>query len=110
MKLSGRQVDPGSDGAVGPYVGHEVGLEVPGPQPGPGHHVHQGEVLGLVVVAGDALQAVCNLPNVLTRVKICRSAAIGSWNLWFQKEIMMVSKSYQFVCICYQVVEGEKLK
>ena len=42
-------------------MGHDVGLEVPGPQPSPGRHVHQSKVLGLVVAAGDALEAVHHL-------------------------------------------------
>ena len=42
-------------------MGHDVGLEVPGPQPSPGRHVHQSKVLGLVVATGDALEAVHHL-------------------------------------------------
>ena len=44
-------------------MGHDVGLQVPGPQPSPGRHVHQSKVLGLVVAAGDALEAVRYLLN-----------------------------------------------
>ena len=60
---SGSHIDAGPDGAVGPNVGHDVGLQVPGPQPSPGRHVHQSKVLGLVVAAGNALEAVHHLLN-----------------------------------------------
>ena len=42
-------------------MGHYVGLQVPGPQSSPSHHIHQSKVLGFVVAAWDALEAVRHL-------------------------------------------------